>query len=71
MSKFEGVADTLYIPLTARIYVSEHFPEYFRDDKAVSLKSEMPYEEIAFQRILPNGRSLPFLQHGPDDKSIY
>lgn len=34
MSKFEGVADTLYIPLTARIYVSEHFPEYFRDDKA-------------------------------------
>jgi len=47
MSKFEGVADTLYIPLTARIYVSEHFPEYFRDDKAVSLKSEIPYEEIS------------------------
>ena len=47
MSKFEGVADTLYIPLTARIYVSEHFPEYFRDDKALSLKGEMPYEEIA------------------------
>ena len=47
MNRFEGVADTLYIPLTARIYVSEHFPEYFRDDKAVSLKSEMPYEEIA------------------------
>lgn len=47
MSRFEGVADTLYIPLTARIYVSEHFPEYFRDDMAVSLKSEIPYEEIA------------------------
>ncbi|HCK88152.1 MAG TPA: class I SAM-dependent methyltransferase, partial [Erysipelotrichaceae bacterium] len=47
MSKFEGIADTLYIPLTARIYVSEHFPEYFRDDKAVSLKNEIPYEEIA------------------------
>ena len=47
MSKFEGIADTLYIPLTARIYVSEHFPEYFRDEKAVSLKSEMPYDEIA------------------------
>ncbi len=47
MSKFEGVADTLYIPLTARIYVSEHFPEYFRDDMAVSLKGEIPYEEIA------------------------
>ena len=41
MNRFEGVADTLYIPLTARIYVTEHFPEYFRDDKAVSLKSEM------------------------------
>ena len=47
MSKFEGVADTLYIPLTTRIYVSEHFPEYFRDEKAISLKNEMPYEEIA------------------------
>ncbi|MBQ3459863.1 MAG: class I SAM-dependent methyltransferase [Solobacterium sp.] len=47
MSKFKGVTDTLYIPLTARIYVSEHFPEYFRDDMAVSLKSEIPYEEIA------------------------
>lgn len=47
MSRFEGVADTLYIPLTARIYVSEHFPEYFYDEKALSLKPEMPYEEIA------------------------
>ena len=47
MSRFEGIADTLYIPLTARIYVSEHFPEYFMDQKAVSLKSEMPYDEIA------------------------
>ena len=47
MSGFEGIADTLYIPLTARIYVSERFPEYFRDEKAESLKSEMPYEEIA------------------------
>ena len=47
MSEFEGVADTLYIPLTARIYVSEHFPEYFYDEKALSLEKEMPYEEIA------------------------
>ncbi|MDO4852717.1 MAG: class I SAM-dependent methyltransferase [Clostridia bacterium] len=47
MSKLEGVADTLYIPLTARIYVSEHFPEYFYDEKALSLKGEMPYAEIA------------------------
>ena len=46
-NRFEGVADTLYIPLTARIYVSEHFPQYFRDEKALSLKAYMPYEEIA------------------------
>ena len=44
MDKFKGVADTLYIPLTARIYVSERFPEYFYDEKAVSLKNEIPYE---------------------------
>ena len=47
MGTFEGVADTLYIPLTARIYVSERVPEYFRDEKALELKAEMPYEEIA------------------------
>ena len=47
MSELEGVADTLYIPLTARIYVSKHFTEYFYDGKALSLEQEMPYEEIA------------------------
>ncbi len=47
MSRFEGVADTMYIPLTARIYVSKHFPEYFYDEKALELEKEMPYEEIA------------------------
>ena len=36
--KKDSVERTLYIPLTARICVSGHFPEYFRDDKAVSLK---------------------------------
>ncbi len=41
-NRFEGVADTLYIPLTARIYVSEDFPQYFRDEKALSLKAEIP-----------------------------
>ena len=40
MSKFEGVADTLYIPLTARICVSEHFPEYFRDDNGQSVAAK-------------------------------
>lgn len=47
MSRFEGVADTMYIPLAARIYVSEQFPEYFYDEKALSLKNDMPYETIA------------------------
>ncbi|MBR0173196.1 MAG: class I SAM-dependent methyltransferase [Lachnospiraceae bacterium] len=47
MAVFDGVADTLYIPLTARIYVSERFPDYFYDEKALELKNEMPYEEIA------------------------
>ena len=31
---FEGVADTRYIPLTARAYVSKRFPEYFYDPKS-------------------------------------
>ena len=43
---FAGVADTLYLPLTARIYVSEYFPDYFHDEKALSLKGEIPYETI-------------------------
>ena len=34
----DGVPDTLYLPLAARIYSSERFPEYFRDDTALSLK---------------------------------
>ncbi|MBQ9020540.1 MAG: class I SAM-dependent methyltransferase [Eggerthellaceae bacterium] len=46
MSKLSGVEDTLYIPLTARIYISEHFPDYFFDEAALALKPEMPYDEI-------------------------
>ncbi|MDR3205183.1 MAG: class I SAM-dependent methyltransferase [Deltaproteobacteria bacterium] len=41
MIKLEGVADTLYIPLIARIYVSKRFPEYFFDGKALSLENEL------------------------------
>ncbi len=40
--KTEGVADTLYIPLSARIYVSERFPEFFKDEAALSLKDTVP-----------------------------
>lgn len=42
MDKFEGVPDTLFIPLTARIYVSKRFPEYFYDSKALELESLLP-----------------------------
>lgn len=37
-----GVPDTTYIPLVARIWVSKHFPEYFYDEKALSLEEFIP-----------------------------
>lgn len=46
MSLFSGVADTLFIPLTARISVSKRFPEYFYDAKALELESELPDDSI-------------------------
>lgn len=42
MSKFDGVADTLFIPLNGRIQASRRFPEYFYDEKALSLESSIP-----------------------------
>ena len=41
-----GVEDTLYIPLAARIYASEKFPEFFYDEKALSLKQYIPTDSI-------------------------
>ena len=32
MNKFDGVANTLFVPLVARINISKKFPEYFMDD---------------------------------------
>ncbi|MBE6510109.1 MAG: class I SAM-dependent methyltransferase [Methanobrevibacter millerae] len=46
MSDFEGVADTLYIPLSARIYVSKRFPNYFFDEKSLELESKIPNDII-------------------------
>ena len=43
---FEGVADTLYIPLTARVYVSKRFPKYFFDPKSLELEAAIPGESI-------------------------
>ena len=43
---FEGVADTLYIPLAARVYVSKRFPEYFFDPKSLELEPANPGDSI-------------------------
>lgn len=42
MKKFEGVANTLFVPLVARIAVSKEFPEYFYDPKALDLEPYLP-----------------------------
>lgn len=42
MNKFEGVANTLFVPLVARINISKKFPEYFMDEKALELEKYLP-----------------------------
>ena len=42
MSEYEGVEDTLFIPLTARVNVSKSFPEYFFDQKALKTDEDNP-----------------------------
>lgn len=42
MNKFEGVANTLFVPLVARINISKKFPEYFMDEKALELELYLP-----------------------------
>ena len=42
MQKFEGVANTLFVPLVARINISKRFPEYFYDPKALELEPMLP-----------------------------
>lgn len=42
MSKLQGIADTLFIPLEARIFSSKKYPEYFFDEKALSLEAQIP-----------------------------
>lgn len=43
---FSGVEDTLFIPLAARVTVSERFPDYFYDAKALELKDLEPVRRI-------------------------
>lgn len=47
MGAFQGVAETLFIPLTARVYASKRFPEYFFDAKALELEPAVSGTRIA------------------------
>ncbi len=42
MEKLDGVANTLFVPLVARIAISKEFPEYFIDHKALKLEPYLP-----------------------------
>ena len=42
MQKFEGAANTLFVPLVARIAISKEFPEYFYDPRALELEPYLP-----------------------------
>ena len=46
MSNYEGVEDTLFIPLTARVNISKMFPEYFYDKKALKMENLVKDKEI-------------------------
>jgi O-methyltransferase involved in polyketide biosynthesis len=46
MDSLQGVEDTLFIPLAARIFASKKFPEYFFDEKALSLEKHIPDNSI-------------------------
>lgn len=46
-SSLQGVEDTLYIPLYARIYASKRFPDYFYDEKALLLERNISLRTIA------------------------
>jgi O-methyltransferase involved in polyketide biosynthesis len=46
MDEYAGVEDTLFIPLTGRIYVSKKFPEYFFDAKALEMENLIKNRQI-------------------------
>ncbi len=37
-TNFQGVEDTLFIPLAARVLASRRFPKYFYDEKALQFE---------------------------------
>ena len=42
MPDFSTVEDTLFVPMLGRIYATEHFPHILNDQKALSLKPQLP-----------------------------
>ena len=42
MSTFEGIEDTLYIPLLGRIYATERFPQLLFDEQALRIRDLLP-----------------------------
>lgn len=46
MTDYEGVEDTLFIPLTARVNISKKFPEYFHDEKALEMERLISGKQI-------------------------
>jgi O-methyltransferase involved in polyketide biosynthesis len=46
MESLQGVANTLFIPLSARVFVSKKFPEYFYDEKSLSMEKYIPGDNI-------------------------
>jgi O-methyltransferase involved in polyketide biosynthesis len=54
---FEGVADTLFIPLAARVEISKRFPGYFYDEKALAIGNAEAIRKIA--KKVPNIPWLP------------
>jgi O-methyltransferase involved in polyketide biosynthesis len=42
MKSLQGVSNTLFIPLAARVFASRKFPEYFYDEKSLSMEKYIP-----------------------------
>jgi O-methyltransferase involved in polyketide biosynthesis len=46
MESLQGIANTLFIPLAARVFASKKFPEYFYDEKSLSMEKYIPGDAI-------------------------
>lgn len=46
MANMSEVSNTLYVPMGGRIYASEHFPQVFFDEMALSIKDQIPQEAL-------------------------